>query len=125
MVNPLRAENKHTPGPWEIEDDMVSDAFQIWAKEGGHICEIEAPPETKEKYRPNALLICAAPELLEACRFAAQALAGVDLIENAALPKLIEAIHAATGSTDADDYDDYMSGHTIPGYPTGQEEAPE
>ena len=89
----------HTPGPWLIEptdtskaivtDDCVICEMAVWAYE--HQKEIEA----------NALLIAAAPDLLEAA-IALQVAAPLEKSEwNAAADKLDKAIAKATGVSNA------------------------
>lgn len=62
MSNP-----KHTPGPWKVESRTTQGQFvtetHIVAEDGSHIAEV-SPCEIE----PNARLIAAAPELLEALR---------------------------------------------------------
>ena len=68
---------KHTPGPWEVWE-IEQDFDTVVQKPGPDvtdpdedellICEVRNPQ--------NARLIAAAPELLEACEYAADTLAG-------------------------------------------------
>jgi hypothetical protein len=61
------SQTKHTPGPWvHGGDEVYSDGDCI---NGGNIV-CDAPVEFEDSYAywgANAKLICAAPELLEAC----------------------------------------------------------
>lgn len=59
--------NKHTPGPWEAEEDEVFDkvSYQITS---GHrlIAELFMCSGGWDEYEANARLIAATPEMLEA-----------------------------------------------------------
>lgn len=64
---------KHTPGPWTIEEDTSSKAY--WIKgPNGDVCDLYARMmgrcERYENAEANAALIASAPELLEACKLA-------------------------------------------------------
>jgi hypothetical protein len=82
---------KHTPGPWELTESRTGFATQIWAphpdatpyEEKIHIADVAYPcavwgtweepsVERKERCRHNALIISAAPEMLQACEATAQ-----------------------------------------------------
>jgi hypothetical protein len=61
---------KHTPGPWEIVDDIIETVKAPWIT----VCRIclvgddGAPPKSESIVEANARVIAAAPELLEACK---------------------------------------------------------
>lgn len=60
--------SKHTPGPWSAE--IQSYAIQVWTKRDNRddedlVVELDSHPESLEGAFANALLIAAAPELLE------------------------------------------------------------
>lgn len=70
-------ENQHTPGPW-VASKGVDDEPDRWCvlTDGGHqyfIAEIHngAPGDTLETEGANARLMAAAPDLLAACKKAA------------------------------------------------------
>jgi hypothetical protein len=57
----------HTPGPWKV----CSSGDGVESKSGDICCVYESDGldcPTKMPYKANALLIAAAPELLETCR---------------------------------------------------------
>ena len=58
---------KHTPGPWEVQDDEFMTSVVI---EDGEICDIVQDDRPEKENLANARLIAAAPELVEACRVA-------------------------------------------------------
>jgi hypothetical protein len=70
--------NKHTPGPWKFRDDskfFKTNPFSVYIQGGGvHSAAIANIPRKQtipeEEARANALLIAAAPDLLEALKFA-------------------------------------------------------
>uniref|UniRef100_A0A6M3Y0E2 Uncharacterized protein n=1 Tax=viral metagenome TaxID=1070528 RepID=A0A6M3Y0E2_9ZZZZ len=65
------AEERHTPGPWEISRDAVPAGFvqvTVYEERTGRRVA------TAFKEEANARLISAAPGLLEACKLCAQAL---------------------------------------------------
>jgi hypothetical protein len=61
------SETKHTPGPWQAEQDDVpyDGGFETWCvnADGAGICMMDCP---KDDMEANARLIAAAPDLLEA-----------------------------------------------------------
>jgi hypothetical protein len=76
---------KHTPGPWEVSQEIPNSVviIALWSDKvtpgntatfgdyrGAHICELEynSGVPTKEQAEANACLIAAAPDLLEACK---------------------------------------------------------
>jgi len=73
------AESKHTPGPWEADDDMVIAPGQPKRRFGSDRqfsgpfivtqCGLYTSPD-RETVLANARLIAAAPELLKACKSA-------------------------------------------------------
>ncbi len=68
--------NKHTPGPWRVappSDYPQDPRLHVDASTRGYValCGVRDDLEAQA----NAHLIAAAPELLEACRFAADVLA--------------------------------------------------
>ena len=72
----MSAPNNHTPGPW------IADVWgDIWAETGVHRCgemtvDVCRKPEaaSAEQWRANALLITAAPDLLERLKQCAEVL---------------------------------------------------
>ena len=59
--------SNHTPGPWKIETDHFL-CFLITAKDGW-ICDLDLVGDIPEAQRQlNAMLICAAPEMLKVLR---------------------------------------------------------
>lgn len=71
--------NKHTPGPWVVEDDdsfADCDLIPIGAVDGARICDVTAgflddeceEMAITEETRANARLIAAAPTMLEALK---------------------------------------------------------
>lgn len=65
---------KHTPGPWKIRQRGGGLTPQIWTGERG-ICRLDdAGRGLSLQTDANARLIAAAPELLEACQDALEAL---------------------------------------------------
>ena len=52
---------KHAPGPWAVGFQTTDDSAQIISADGQHLATVEQYP-----LAPNARLIAAAPELLEA-----------------------------------------------------------
>jgi len=65
---------KHTPGPWHIweNDPKISNSKDYHARISGKdgFCLAIAYGQTYEEAEANALLIAAAPDLLEACKAA-------------------------------------------------------
>ena len=64
---------KHTPGPWRYEKQLAGNNYDIYSKDfwigsshDSHDKSSGFPPD--EEALPNAQLIAAAPDLLEACR---------------------------------------------------------
>ena len=90
----------HTAGPWHVDRQSPYSAICIKPYPGRIVCDIAG---TDQEAEANALLIAAAPELLEVCKYIVQ-LTEVDHWENDALammnrtgvPVLKEAIAAAT-----------------------------
>lgn len=62
--------SKHTPGPWETVTHTWN-AIGVYAGNRGYVCRVTAPEEASEQevsvLAPNACLISAAPDLLQAC----------------------------------------------------------
>jgi len=64
--------SNHTTGPW------TENACEVQAPDGSPICEMLARPEDRDKWTSanggvadaNSRLICAAPDLMAACKFA-------------------------------------------------------
>ena len=63
----------HTPGPWNIDDELPSNARSVIARVGTGdgpnipISGNTVGPHDPAQNEPNARLIAAAPKLLEAC----------------------------------------------------------
>jgi hypothetical protein len=78
---------KHTPGPWSLNDD----ASHPWVVEcqtniPGHLGEV-----CKVGYLPNARLIAAAPDMLEALRNLLSLFEAIDGGDNDDAPEFIAA----------------------------------
>lgn len=87
---------KHTPRPWQIEKGKLSSTWFIHHS-GAEICMV--PDHTLDQ-EPNARLIAAAPDLLEACEEAVRHLEvkpGAWTEGVGAEVKLKEAINKAKG----------------------------
>lgn len=91
---------KYTPGPWSVE--CVSDAIRVFVRLTRHsgqgtvkvILARLAPPRLPEaETHANARLMAAAPELLEALKFALQSL-GDPVDTNMRLAAVIQGNHA-------------------------------
>ena len=75
--------NKFTPGPWEVVEDIryedkesqYTAGFDIFNFDGTSVEGCEGISGDSEKERANAILIAAAPDLLEALEKALDALA--------------------------------------------------
>jgi hypothetical protein len=62
--------SEHTPGPWTIRvDPLTHEPEPIVVAENGLLCSIAAPTLKGDRLA-DANLISAAPDLLEACRYA-------------------------------------------------------
>jgi hypothetical protein len=69
----MSKETKHTPGPWEIEriytDDEIMGSITILAADGSPVCKTNHSLISRNKSTPevlaNAILISAAPDMLE------------------------------------------------------------
>lgn len=86
---------KHTPGPWLISSSVmvVTKDGKIISQPVTGIAELQLP---LKELMANASLIAAAPELLEACKYAKAALLADDN-EKMAILKLQQAITKAEG----------------------------
>ena len=94
-------ETKHTPGPW------VRDCWDILGNDGkdgtGHVCEISRPNSGDEFYwregeaDANARLIAAAPDMLEALKYAYNYLGGFGLEGEPGCKRIIAVINKAEG----------------------------
>ena len=86
--------NKFTPGPWEVVEDIryedkesqYTAGFDICNFDGTSVVGCEGISGDSEKERANAILIAAAPDLLEA-------LEGVLRISDLWLPHEVEEQH--------------------------------
>ena len=66
--------SKHTPGPWEVEEDIRHEdeesqytaGFDIFSSDGASVVGCEGISGGSEVERANANLIAAAPDLLNA-----------------------------------------------------------
>jgi len=72
---------KYTPGPWNKTEDKLTQQYYIarpYGKSVLHIANVTKEDIgygiSEEEYHANASLIAAAPELLEACKEALEAL---------------------------------------------------
>jgi hypothetical protein len=82
--------DKHTPGPWAIDQDLSGAPVILPTLENGRfaICAMYGPQKGH-----NARLIAAAPELLEALKNAIEIIEGTGLdasIQRAAITKATE-----------------------------------
>lgn len=59
------SEIKHTPGPWTFDPDGGLPVIQMYCADNKHVFH---GSRSDEEQIANALLCCAAPELLEALR---------------------------------------------------------
>ena len=96
--------SEYTPGPWQMHDEFYCHE-EIYGNldlvdgnvRGTLVCEVS---ENDESFA-NARLIAAAPDLLEACKDAADAMSRMDCGEEtrmgSALKKVCDAIAKATG----------------------------
>jgi len=80
------SDNKHTPGPWRLEKqaaglDWTSIGGPVATVGGEALCESvefivgevsDFGPHGEQETEANARLIAAAPDLLEACEYAAE-----------------------------------------------------
>lgn len=97
---------KRTPGPWKLDGGVGKDGdLYVWQDcppyDGGHgIATVHG--QIKEGAAGNALLIIAAPDLLEACEKALDMLSDMVPEDNVVFQKLIAAYEKATrkGSSD-------------------------
>ena len=93
--------SKHTPGPWKAEcrnicykgGEYDKDQFLQW-----EVCGPEEPDGRGSFYQGDALLIAAAPELLEALKLADAALSGANMNMKVVQRKVMEAIAKAEGA---------------------------
>lgn len=74
MKNQTEEKSKHTPGPWEIvgvyfEDDKGLLAITAGSRKKTGVCLLSKYKNTSEA-SATAMLIAAAPDLLEACKTA-------------------------------------------------------
>lgn len=61
--------SKHTPGPWFMSPTHMGKAWDIGAEDGSNIALVHSEAEQGSwESVNNAILICAAPDLLEALR---------------------------------------------------------
>jgi hypothetical protein len=66
--------SKHTPGPWEVDSNAQGELL-VMSRDGAAIAVVPVGAYGRsERSQPNARLIAAAPELLEALRHVMQAL---------------------------------------------------
>ena len=89
-------ETKHTPGPWSWSRDTMEDRCDITLHSeatGYSILYCCVKPR-----EPNARLMAAAPDLLEALELAHAMLCGANMNEKVVAKKVIAAIAKATGA---------------------------
>lgn len=88
----------HTPGPWKITQDTTSGQFVTDTKVRDKTNGVIAVMHINSK--PNAKLIAAAPDMLDALNIALMCMIGYthrnEVIDNA-IEKINEAINKATG----------------------------
>ena len=97
----------HTPGPWAIDYELPPSSRSVIARVGCSGLGIpisgktDGPHDVKED-EPNARLIAAAPDLLEACELARKSICGeldeLDPENRIVLPALKAAIAKARGA---------------------------
>lgn len=61
------AKATHTPGPWEVDGNRASEQLVI-ISEFGEVAQVFGGDNPDDETIPNALLIAAAPDLLDACK---------------------------------------------------------
>lgn len=61
----------HTAAPWHIG---LQPGPMIYGPQGEHVCDVRIETVMPDERNANARLIAAAPELLEACKLAREAL---------------------------------------------------
>lgn len=81
-----------TPGPWHIHKRYP---FWVDDSEGRRIVDVEGSRLDVEEAKANARLIAASPELLEACKFAAEHMQEHDRLYSAEERELFDALRAA------------------------------
>lgn len=93
----------HTPGPWrvQLQDDLsASGNGYVWAVKASHAGAEYVQNPAYANSKANAVLIAAAPELLQACQLALVRLSGGSSAEIAfnknVADKIAEAINKAT-----------------------------
>ena len=57
----------HTPGPWIVDPKR---SLRVVAEHDNTVCTVGCTDSLRSSWEDNARLIAAAPELLEACKFA-------------------------------------------------------
>jgi hypothetical protein len=84
---------KHTPGPWQLHGAPGDDAWDVVSSSGESVAEIAVPHgKVSERTKANATLIAAAPQMLEALRPFAEALAEGEKVSGDTLARLKEAL---------------------------------
>ena len=72
---------EHTPGPWAVfdrnPDEIIRDDVMTWSVPHRRICNVFGSTRDGGVNAANARLIAAAPELLEACKLAVDAIDGL------------------------------------------------
>lgn len=89
---------KHTPGPWIVTHDrrLIEAEYRE-----GYVASVSfydsqfCGPEDEAEAAANACLIAAAPDMLEALRFAERACASEDFEPREALMKILDRARAA------------------------------
>lgn len=90
----------HTPGPWVIREPEDDELHEVYAENGG---DLICFPVYTANQKANLPLIAAAPELLDACKLAAEWLEDLtrgDVDAEAELAGIKQAIAKAEGRTD-------------------------
>ena len=100
-VEIMATETKHTPGPWKTGCRMTR-VEVLPAGWNAPMCIADCgtkySPESEEEKCANARLIAAAPELLEACKIALQAINECDMevgLFNATEQEITDKLYAA------------------------------
>ena len=103
----MTSETKHTPGPWKTGCRMTR-VEVLPAGWNAPMCIADCgtkySPESEEEKCANARLIAAAPELLEACKIALQAINECDMevgLFNATEQEITDKLYAAIAQAES------------------------
>lgn len=92
--------SEYTKGPWIFESaEVIGKPFVIYSRHDDgfveYVCTTQNVHFAESRNQPNARLIAAAPELLEACQLALNAFERNDCIDWSVLSRAIEKAVAA------------------------------